>query len=45
MPGTQLVHRVEKDETLFEFEKTTDVYCIGSLLKVSLNVRNMEIMG
>ncbi|KAG9101198.1 hypothetical protein FS749_009362 [Ceratobasidium sp. UAMH 11750] len=28
-----LVHRVEKDETQFEFEKTTDVYCIGSMLK------------
>ncbi|KAG9104592.1 hypothetical protein FRC06_001058 [Ceratobasidium sp. 370] len=28
-----LIHRVEKDETQFEFEKTTDVYCIGSMLK------------
>ncbi|CAE7218473.1 unnamed protein product [Rhizoctonia solani] len=28
-----LIHRIEKDETQFEFEKTTDVFCIGSLLK------------
>ncbi|KAG8748059.1 hypothetical protein FRC10_009812 [Ceratobasidium sp. 414] len=28
-----LVHRVERDETQFEFEKTTDIYCIGSMLK------------
>ncbi|KAG8763837.1 hypothetical protein FRC11_011507 [Ceratobasidium sp. 423] len=28
-----LIHRIERDETQFEFEKTTDVFCIGSLLK------------
>ncbi|KAJ1310269.1 hypothetical protein OPQ81_007010 [Rhizoctonia solani] len=28
-----LIHRIEKDETQFEFDKTTDVFCIGSLLK------------
>lgn len=28
-----LIHRIEKDEAQFEFEKTTDVFCIGSLLK------------
>ncbi|QRV86267.1 Rho GTPase-activating protein gacY [Ceratobasidium sp. AG-Ba] len=28
-----LIHRIEKDEAQFEFEKTTDVYCIGSMLK------------
>ena len=35
----QLIHRVEKDETVFEFEKTTDVFCIGSLLKVGPNTQ------
>ncbi|KAG8727014.1 hypothetical protein FRC12_022869, partial [Ceratobasidium sp. 428] len=28
-----LIHRIERDETQFEFEKTIDVYCIGSMLK------------
>ncbi|CAE6432945.1 unnamed protein product [Rhizoctonia solani] len=28
-----LTHRIEKDEANFEFEKTTDIFCIASLLK------------
>ncbi|QRW27243.1 Rho GTPase-activating protein 27 [Rhizoctonia solani] len=28
-----LIHRIERDEANFEFEKTIDVFCIASLLK------------
>ncbi|KAF8682322.1 GTPase-activator protein for Rho-like GTPases [Rhizoctonia solani] len=31
--STRLIHRIERDEANFEFEKTIDVFCIASLLK------------